>query len=99
MQTYLVPLSTVKGTYASLSESWQSRSQSQQNFIQAYFKTHQSINLNGLQRPEPFWNNCNTVYTYEACKTLIGHIKPTNPSVWMTYKGQRSFRKSEKLFK
>ncbi len=30
------------------------------------------------QRPDQFWNNCNT---YRVCKTPFGSIKPTNPSV------------------
>ncbi len=33
------------------------------------------------------------LYTYRACKTLFGPIKPTNPSVEMAYKDQSSFGK------
>ncbi len=33
------------------------------------------------------------LYTYRACKTLFRPIKATNPSVWMAYKDQSSFRK------
>ncbi len=47
--------------HSRLSETRQSEGQSRQNPIQAY-KTHQSISLNGVQRPEQFWYNYNIVY-------------------------------------
>ncbi len=31
------------------------------------------------------------LYTYQACKTIFGPTKLTNPSVRMAYKGQSSF--------
>ncbi len=63
-------------------------------------KSAQSLGLVKFQVPSPqmdkdqssFWIIA-ILYTYQACKTLFRPIKPTNPSIQMSYKGQSSLGK------
>ncbi len=62
---------------STFSETSHFEGQSWQNPIRAYYN-NQSTCLNGLQRPEQFWNNCNIVHLSGLQNPTRTYLNPPN---------------------